>query len=129
MALNAVRKLKNLRLDMRFANVAWLMGMTIGASVLVILLQVATLAIVLALLAMVERESMDREAGRKPGDSRVAANAIQAKLVGMDLRLGMAARAVTGCAGHDCRQVASAAFLIGVLSLQRENIPMIEVHH
>ena len=53
MALNAVRKLKNTCLNMLFANFVWLMGMTIGAGILVILSQVASLAIVLAFLAMV----------------------------------------------------------------------------
>ena len=114
---------------MNRTNLVRLVGMAVGAGILIILPQVTALAVVLTFLAMVQRESVNTEVGGQPGDSRVAANAIQAKLVGMDLRLGMAARTVTGCAGHDCRHVASAAFLIGVLSLQRENITMIEVHH
>ena len=44
-------------------------------------------------------------------------NTVQAKLAGMNLRFDVAARTVGRSAGHDCRRVASLAFLIGVLAL------------
>jgi len=63
-ALNTVRKLHNACLDMLFANVVWLMSMAVGASVLVVLPQVTTLAVVFAFLAMVEGEGMNCKSGR-----------------------------------------------------------------
>jgi hypothetical protein len=53
MALNTGRELLNAGLNMHGPSLVWIMGMAVGASVLVILPRVTALAIVFGNLAMV----------------------------------------------------------------------------
>ena len=95
-------------------NLVWIMGMAVGAGILVILPLMAALAVSFALLAMVQGEGMNTETGRQPGDGRMAASAVQAKLVSVNGRLGVAAGTIAGRAGHDGRRVTGLAFLTGM---------------
>lgn len=109
MALNTSRKLKNALFDVDGPNLVWLMRMAVGAGVLIILPGVTNLAVVFAILAMVQRKGMDTQLGRLPGHDGMAANAVQAKLAGVNGRFEMASRTVRGGAGQNCWLVTTLA--------------------
>ena len=72
---------------------------------------------------------MDTQAGRQPGQGRMAASAVQAKLTKMNGRLFVAARAVTGRTRHDGRRMASLASLIRMPAVQWKDGLMIKADH
>ena len=91
-----------------------LVGMAVRAGVFVVPLFVAALAIVPTLLAMIQGEGVDAQTSREPGQGRMAAGAVQAKLIGVNGRLGVATGTVSRRTGHDCRRVTGPAILIRV---------------
>jgi len=55
----AIIELQNINCNMKGTNLIRIMGVTVGASVVVVALQMAALAIVLIRLTMIERERVD----------------------------------------------------------------------
>lgn len=129
MALNAVRELKNACLDMLFSNVVWLMSMTVGARVFIVLPHMTALAVVFALLTMIQWERVDAQAGGQPGGGRVATHAIQSELTGVYGRLGMASETVAGGAGSYRRHMAGSTIQIHVPALYWKDRLMVKRHH
>jgi hypothetical protein len=105
------------------------MSMAVGAGILIVSTQMAILAVVLTLLAMIQGEDMDAEARRKPGLDGVAAAAIQSKLPNMNDRLLMASRTVGRRASLNRRLVATLARLTTVPARQQKDSLMVERHH
>ena len=117
MALGASREFRNVGRHVYRADLIWLMFMAVGAYVFVVLSRVAALAVVFSYLAMVQGEGMDAQAGRLPGDDRMAADTVQAKLAGMNSRLTMAFGTVHRSAGLNVWLVTSLALKAGVATL------------
>jgi hypothetical protein len=129
MALNAVRELQNARFDMLITNVIRLMRMTVGARVFIVLPHMTALAVVFALLTMIQRERVDAQAGGQPGGGRVATHAIQSELTGVYGRLGVASGTVVGGAGSYRRHMAGATIQIHVPALYWKDRLMVKRHH
>ena len=90
---------------------------------------VAGLAGLRALLAMVKREAVAAQLGRRPGLGGVAIMAVLSKKTSVDFGLGVALRALAWCSPKDALHMAVLAGDLCVRSIQGEETGVSEVAH
>ena len=106
-----------------------LMVMAAIAGVFHVCVGMASLAFKRPLVAVIQREIMDRHTGRRPGLFGMAVLALQPEEAGMDFRLGMAFHTQLRRAMKDLIGMALLAFQIRVDPVEREEIGMVKVAH
>jgi len=92
-------------------------------------LQVTGLAGQLFRRAVLQRKNVPGQVGRRPGFCGVAASAICAKLLAVNVWFPMAGGACAGCAGISLVGVAIAAVCCGVSALQGKKLVVVKTGH